>query len=107
MHQIALQYCTAAKLLASTCDAYTSTPDAGNLTRLHRSLYQEASFLAVQAVEAEADALWDACEQQRKYVFSQHLSEERPPPLPAGARPMQPIEFALPVVQYDLEFEKV
>jgi hypothetical protein len=58
-------------------------------------------------MEAEAEATWNKCESERKYVYSQHLCEERPPELPAGTCALQPIEFALPAVAYDLEFEKV
>jgi hypothetical protein len=60
-----------------------------------------------RAMQAEADAVWEKCENERKYVYGQQISTEKPGDLPEGSRPLAPIEFGLPVVDYALQFEKV
>jgi hypothetical protein len=62
---------------------------------------------AFRAMQAEADAIWEKCENERKYVYGQQISSEKPEDLPEGSRPLAPIEFGLPVVDYALQFERV
>jgi hypothetical protein len=60
-----------------------------------------------RAMQAEADAVWEKCENERKYVYGQQISAEKIGDLTEGQRPLAPIEFALPIVDYALQFERV
>jgi hypothetical protein len=60
-----------------------------------------------KALEEEADEVWERCEKERKYVYGQQLSSEKPEDLPSGTTPLQPIAFAVPAAEYSLEFEQV
>lgn len=42
-----------------------------------------------------------------RFVYNQQLSAEKPGDLPAAAKPLAPIEFAIPLQEFDLDFEQV